>query len=77
MERWRQKAPTPIDTCRGVFVPTDKAKRAWRGSWIYEEAHIQICVRNPQNILALWHVRPDGRYGKGEENAQEGAGKEG
>jgi hypothetical protein len=54
----------PIETSRGVFVPTDRAKRAWRGSWIYEEAHIQICVRKPENILALWHVRPDGRYGK-------------
>lgn len=56
-----------IETCRGVFVPTDNKKRVWRGSWIYEEAHIQICVREPENILALWHVRPDGRYGKGQE----------
>ncbi len=68
-------ASTPIETCRGVFVPTSKAKRAWRGSWIYEEAHIQIRVRNPQNILALWHVRPDGRYGKGPENDQEAPAK--
>ncbi len=59
-------APTPIETCRGVFVPRDKEKRVWRGSWIYEEAHIQVCVRNPRTILALWHVRPDGSYGKGE-----------
>jgi hypothetical protein len=57
-------AGTPIETCRGVFVPADKEKRVWRGSWIYEEAHIQVCVRNPKNILALWHVRPDGSYGK-------------
>jgi hypothetical protein len=54
----------PVETCRGVYVPTDKAKRVWRGSWIYEEAHIQVCVRSQENILALWHVRPDGRYGK-------------
>jgi hypothetical protein len=66
-----EAAPTPIETSRGVYVPTDKAKRVWRGSWIYEEAHIQICVRKPQNILALWHVRRDGRYGKGEEDVSE------
>lgn len=59
--------PLPIETSRGVYVPTDKKKRAWQGSWIYGEAHIQICVRKPQNILALWHVRPDGRYGKAQE----------
>ncbi len=57
-------AHTSIETCRGVFVPTDKAKRVWKGSWIYDEAHIQICVREQKNILALWHVRPDGSYGK-------------
>jgi len=46
------------------YVPTESAKRVWKRSWIYEEAHIQICVRNPENILAVWHVSPDGRYGK-------------
>lgn len=55
---------TPIETSRGVFVPTDKAKRVWKGSWIYDEAHIQICVRPQENVLPLWHVRPDGSYGK-------------
>ncbi|MBL8795443.1 MAG: hypothetical protein JNM56_16175 [Planctomycetia bacterium] len=54
----------PIDSARAVYVPTRNDKRAWQGSWIYEEAHIQICVRNPSNILAVWHVRADGRYGK-------------
>jgi hypothetical protein len=54
----------PIDSARAVYVPTAKAKRVWKGSWIYEEAHIQICVRNPKSILAVWHVRSDGRYGK-------------
>lgn len=54
----------PIDTARAVYVPTQSAKRIWKRSWIYEEAHIQICVRNPQNILAVWHVGPDGRYGR-------------
>jgi len=55
---------TPIDSASGVYVPTAKAKRVWKGSWIYDDAHIQICVRNPKSILAVWHVRPDGRYGK-------------
>ena len=32
---------------RAVYVPTQSAKRIWKRSWIYEEAHIQICVRNP------------------------------
>jgi hypothetical protein len=57
-------AETPIDTTRAVYVPTESAKRVWKRSWIYEEAHIQICVRSPKNILAVWHVGPDGRYGK-------------
>jgi hypothetical protein len=55
----------PIDSARAVHVPTDKSKRIWKGSWICEEAHIQVCVRNPRNILAVWHVGPDGRYGRG------------
>ena len=53
-----------IDTLRCVYVPTEGKKRAWLRSWIYEEAHIQICVRNPKNILAVWHVQADGSYGK-------------
>jgi hypothetical protein len=59
-----EAAGKPIDSARAVYVPTASAKRVWKGSWIYDEAHIQICVRNPKNILAVWHVRPDGRYGK-------------
>jgi hypothetical protein len=55
---------TPIETARAVYVPTESAKRVWRRSWICEEAHIQICVRKPANILAVWRVRKDGRYGK-------------
>jgi len=53
-----------IETARAVYVPTQSAKRAWKRSWIYEEAHIQICVREPKNILAVWRVRKDGRYGR-------------
>jgi len=58
------EASRPIDTARAVYVPTESAKRVWKRSWIYEEAHIQICVRNQQNILAVWHVDQNGRYGK-------------
>lgn len=59
-----EKAGKPIETSRAVYVPTNKARRVWTGSWIYDEAHIQICVRKQENILAVWHVRPDGGYGK-------------
>ena len=55
----------PIDTTRAVYVPTEGNKRVWKWSWIYEQAHVQICVRTPRNILAVWHVGRDGRYGKG------------
>ena len=58
------QAGSPIDSARAVYVPTSKAHRVWEGSWIYDEAHIQICVRQTKNILAVWHVRRDGRYGK-------------
>ena len=53
-----------VESARAVYVPTESKKRIWSRSWIYENAHIQICVRNPRNILAVWHVREDGRYGK-------------
>jgi hypothetical protein len=52
-----------IDSFRAVYVPTDKRKRIWAGSWIYEETHVQICVRTAGNILGVWHVKKDGRYG--------------
>jgi hypothetical protein len=54
----------PLDTSRAAYVPTRTAKRVYPGSWISEETHIQICVRNPKSILAVWHVRQDGRYGR-------------
>lgn len=58
-----EQAKQPLDTSRAVYVPTSKLKRICKGSWISEETHIQICVRNSNNILAVWHVREDGRYG--------------
>ena len=54
----------PIETTRAVYVPTASARRVWRRSWIYEQAHIQISIRKAENILAVWPVRRDGRYGK-------------
>ena len=53
-----------LDTARAVYVPTSNAKRIYPGSWISEETHIQICVRNPKSVLAVWHVCEDGRYGR-------------
>jgi len=57
------QAKRPVDTSRGVYVPVAAKRRIWRRSWIYEQAHIQVCVRNPASILAAWHVREDGGYG--------------
>lgn len=59
-----EQARKPLDSARAVYVPTSPARRVCTGSWISEETHIQICVRNPKSILAVWHVREDGRYGK-------------
>ena len=64
MYRISQEVKQPLDAARAIFVPTSKSKRVYAGSWISEEIHIQVCVRNPKNILAVWHVRKDGRYGK-------------
>jgi hypothetical protein len=46
----------PVDTCRAVFVPS--AERLWPFSGIYQNAHIQLCVRNPACILGTWLVKP-------------------
>ncbi len=62
--KYCERAQQPLDTARAVYVPTSRRKRVVPGGWISEETHIQICVRNPKSILAVWHVREDGRYGK-------------
>lgn len=54
-----------IETARAAYVPTESRKRIWHASWIYRDTHIQLCVRNQENILAVWHASPEGRYGKG------------
>ncbi len=46
----------PIDSCRAVFVPSNR--RLWAGSGVYRDAHIQLCVRNPKCILGTWLVKP-------------------
>jgi hypothetical protein len=53
-----------IDSARGAYAPIESQKRIWKASWICKDTHIQICVRNQNNILAVWHAHPDGRYGK-------------
>lgn len=66
-----------IDSARAAYVPTESRKRIWRASWIYKDTHIQVCVRNQSNILAVWHAHPDGRYGKVKEASESGGGGEG
>jgi hypothetical protein len=55
-----------VDSCRAVFVPLKEGKmpRLWVRSGVFEGAHVQLCVREPSNILAVWPVRKDGRYGE-------------
>lgn len=56
--QWLEDEGTPVDTCRAVFVPTQKADRIWPGSGINAHAHIQICVRNPECIPGTRLVKP-------------------
>lgn len=49
-----------VDTVRGIYVPTDGAKRIWDGSWISRDTHIQLCVRNPASLLGTWLLHPTG-----------------
>lgn len=48
-----------IDTARAVYVPTGNKTRLWKSSWLYEETHVQLCVRNEENILGTWIVKPE------------------
>ena len=54
------------DSTRAVFVPIGPKglPRLWNRSGVFRGAHIQLSVREPNNILAVWPVRKDGRYGK-------------
>jgi hypothetical protein len=55
-----------VQSSRAVFVPVQAGRlsRVWERSGIFRGAHIQVCVRERQNILAAWSVRRDGRYGR-------------
>ena len=59
-----------VESTRAVFVPMAPKKglnRLWLRSGVFSGAHIQLSVREPNNILAVWSVRRDGRYGKDED----------
>lgn len=58
-----------VESTRAVFVPMlgGKMTRMWPRSGVFEGGHIQVCVREPANILAVWSVKRDGRYGTDEE----------
>jgi hypothetical protein len=47
-----------IETSRGIYVSTDGTKRIWEGSWVSQDTHIQLCVRNRKNILRAWLHHP-------------------
>lgn len=56
-----------VESTRAVFVPLEAGKglpRLWERSGVFRGAHIQLSVREPNNILAVWPVRKDGRHGK-------------
>lgn len=56
-----------VESSRAVFVPLEAGKglpRLWKRSGVFRGAHIQLSVREPNNILAVWPVKKDGRYGK-------------
>lgn len=61
-----KQAHVEPDSVRAVFVPmrTGGLPRLWDRSGIFRGAHIQLSVREPSNIMAVWPVRKDGRYGK-------------
>ena len=51
-----EEVKDPIDTCRSVFVPSNK--RIWPRSGVHRDAHIQLCVRSSACILGTWLVKP-------------------
>jgi hypothetical protein len=62
-----ERAGYAVESTRAVFVPTAAGKgldRLWLRSGVFGGSHIQLSIREPSNILAVWHVRRDGRYGK-------------
>jgi len=57
-----------VESTRAIFVPMvgGGLPRLWERSGVLSSGHIQVCVREARNILAVWSVRRDGRYGKDE-----------
>ena len=55
-----------LESRRALFAPLEAGKlpRLWTRSGVLRNAHVQVCIRNSANILAVWSVRKDGRYGK-------------
>lgn len=61
------QASMEVESARAVFVPLEAGKglpRLWERSGVFRGAHIQLSVRKPSNVLAVWPVRKDGRYGR-------------
>lgn len=61
-----EEAGFSVDCTRAVFVPMigGRLPRLWSRSAVFRGGHIQLCVREPRNIIAVWSVRRDGRYGE-------------
>ncbi len=74
--RLLEERDTPVDTCRAVFVPTQRGSRLWPGSGINAHAHIQVCVWNMECILGTWLVRPIEEPADDPEQEAEEAGAE-
>lgn len=51
-----------VESTRAVFLPG--RGRLWPRSGVFVSSHIQLAIREPNNILAVWAVKKDGRYGK-------------
>lgn len=49
-----QSQENPVDSISAVYAPSNSSSRLWKSSWISQDAHIQICVRNPSCILGAW-----------------------
>lgn len=64
-----EQSDLQVESARAVFVPLEAGKglpRLWDRSGVFRGAHIQLSVRESNNILAVWPVKRDGRYGKDE-----------
>ncbi|MEM0984283.1 MAG: hypothetical protein AAGI17_10070 [Planctomycetota bacterium] len=48
-----------IQTSRAVYVPTQSKDRLWPSSWLYQDTHIQLCVRDVSCILGVWLAKPE------------------